>query len=95
MMSQNEFIMVSSNVTGSSVRQDYEGNVIVTLKNITVNHNYKKNNKMTIQFNNEESKFLIPDKKSLNMIYKIYVDNIDNDQINVVRKYCENNLSMC
>lgn len=95
MINQCDFIMSSKAITGALINQDYEGNVIVTLKDITVNHNFKKNNMVTIRFNNEESQFLVPDKKSLNMIYKLYVDNIDNDQLNTVHRYCENNLSMC
>lgn len=94
-MNQHEFILVSKNIPGLLVTQDYEGKVNVTLSdNIIIVHDYKKRNIIEITFKKEESKFLVPDKKSLKEIYEIFLLNVSEDRDRFIHKFCIENLSM-
>lgn len=94
-MQQHEFISVSKNIPGAKVTQDYEGKVDVTLTdNIIITHDYKKRNIIEIKFKKEEVKFLVPDKKSLEMIYTIFLQNVNEEKDKFIHKYCVDNLSM-
>lgn len=93
-MKQHEFIMVSNNIGISNTIQDDIGNTKAQLKDgITINHNYKKKDMMTISFDEENIKFLIPDRNTLERIYKMYLETGINGK-SVVKKFCTENLSV-
>lgn len=90
-MKQMEFLWMSNNIQPEEVIQGENGDVIVNLrKGIQVIHNYKRGNKMTVRFTEDQTSFVIPSKKELEDIYRMHLGNTN--LINELRKYCDDNL---
>ena len=74
-MQQFEFIYMAKTLKVQEVLQG-DPEIIVKLKDgILVKHNHQKNNAMYIEMKDAGKSYLIPSKKELEDIYRIYLEN--------------------
>lgn len=93
-MKQIDFMMLSNNIEGVSVSQGNAGIVTATLLDgaITITHNYKKKDKMIINF--DDSKYLVASRSELEQVYSKYLENYGNDNaLNIIKKHCSDSLT--
>lgn len=94
-MDQIKFVWISKNIPNIlGVNQDEDGITTVKLRPlIEITHNFKKRNKVEILFKDDNSKYLIPDQKTLEEIYKMHMSNTE--VMLLMHQYCDKNLSKC
>lgn len=91
-MKQHEFIWAAKNMQTTETRQDAFGNTFIRLrKDIQLTHNYKKKDRMTIEFQDDNSVYLIPTDKELKEIYRLHLENVNLNEI--LHQYCSMNLT--
>lgn len=91
-MKQHEFIWAARNMQAKETRQDDSGNTFITLRNdIHLVHNYKKKDRMTIEFQDDKSVYIIPTDKELKEIYRLHLENVNLNDI--LHQYCSMNLT--
>lgn len=87
-MEQTKFLYMVRKVNPISVIDDGDGKLIVTLrKDIYISHNYKKNNKMEITFNDSKETFLIISQNELESLLKIHLGSANFNE--PAMKYCK------
>lgn len=91
-MKQHEFIWAARNMNVGEARQNDSGQTYITLRHgIQLTHDYKKKDQMTIEFLEDQSAYVIHDRKELEAIYRLHLENQNlND---VLRRYCSENLT--
>lgn len=93
-MNQINFVWMSRNIPGVSVRQDSSGITTVKLRPlIEITHDCTKRDRIEIIFKDDNTKYLIPDNKVLEEIYKMHISNTE--LMLLMHQYCESNLSRC
>ena len=90
-----KFVWISNNIPGTlGVMMDPDGITTVALRpKIDITHNSNKRNKMEIIFKDDDSKFIIPDQKILEEIYRMHMQN--DEVMLLLHQYCDKNLSRC
>lgn len=91
-MKQHEFIWAAKNMKVNETRQDDFGNTFIRLrKDIQLTHNYKKKDRMAIEFQDDRSVYIIPTDKELKEIYRLHLENVNLNEI--LHQYCSMNLT--
>ena len=90
MMDQTKFIYMIKKVNPISVTDDGNGLVVVLRKDIHITHDYRKNNKMEITFNDDKKTFLIPSQNELESLLRIHLGSINFNE--PAMKYCKQHL---
>ncbi len=87
-MDQTKFLYMIKKVNPISVMDVGNGKLIVILrKDIYITHDYKKNNKMEISFNDDKESFLIPSQNELESLLRIHLSSINFNE--PAMKYCK------
>jgi hypothetical protein len=93
-MNQIKFIWLSKNIPGVSVSQDPDGVTIVNLRPlIDITHDSNKRDKIEIIFKDDNTKYTIPNKKSLEEIYRMHLEN--EEVMLLLHQYCDTHLARC
>lgn len=91
-MKQHEFIWAARNMKVGEARQTDNGKTCITLRaGILLIHDYKKKDRMTIEFHDDQSIYIIHDRKELETIYRLHLENEHLSE--VLRRYCSENLT--
>lgn len=91
-MKQHEFIWAARNMNVGEARQNDSGQTYITLRpGIMLTHDYKKKDQMTIEFDGDRAVYIIRDRKELEWIYRLHLEN--HDLIEILRRYCSENLT--
>lgn len=91
-MKQHEFIWAARNMKVGEARQDDSGKTCITLRpSILLIHDYKKKDRMTIEFHDDQSTYIIHDRKELEAIYRLHLENEHLSE--VLHRYCSENLT--
>lgn len=84
-MTQPDFIMMANKI-GCKVAQATK--VVVELRPyVQLSHNYKKKDLMTIKFLEDQVEFKIPDRSSLEEIYRMHLEK--ENIVQALRNLCE------
>lgn len=94
-MNQVKFIWLSNNIPDTlGVVMDENGMTVVKLREfIDITHNSKKRDKVEIIFKDDDTKYEIPNQKTLEEIYSMHMNN--KEVMLLLHQYCEANLSRC
>ena len=94
-MDQVKFLWLSNSIPNKiNVTQTEDGPIVVHLrKNIEITHDYRNRNRMEILLKDDNSKYVIPNYKSLVEIYKMHMNN--EEVMYILHKYCEEKLGKC
>jgi len=92
-MNQAKFIWVSNNISGKlKVEMDPNGITTVKLRPlIDIIHNSNKGNKVEILFKDDNTRFIIPNQKVLEEIYRMHKNNTE--VMLLLHQYCDKNLA--
>lgn len=91
-MKQHEFIWAARNMNVGDARQNDSGQTYITLRpGIMLIHDYKKKDQMTIEFTGDQAVYIIRDRKELETIYRLHLEN--RDLVEILRRYCSDNLT--
>lgn len=79
MTNQIKFIEMANNMKpAGGINQTDDGNTVVQLRdNIQIIHNYKRRNEISILFQDTNERYIIPDQKELEFIYRTHLGEQD------------------
>lgn len=94
-MNQIKFIWLSNNIPNIvGINMDPNGITTVSLRElIDIIHNSKKMDKIEILFKDDNTKYEIPDQKTLEEIYDMHISN--EEVMLLLHQYCSKNLNIC
>ena len=94
-MTQIKFLWLSKNIPGiSGVEQGPDGITTVKVRPlIDITHDSNKRDKVEILFKDDNTKYVIPDQKTLEEIYRMHIKN--DEVMLLLHQYCEANLAHC
>lgn len=96
-MDQTKFLYMSKKCepTGEEgIRDNGNGVVIVNLRTgVKITHNYKKNNRIEIIFENDGSRYIVATEKQLESIYKMHLSR--KHFVTPARAWCKEHLQPC
>jgi len=90
-MNQMKFVWLSNNIPGVKVEMGPDGITTVHLRPlIDITHNSKMRDLMLIEFKDNKRKYIIPDQKTLEEIYRMHMENTE--VMYIMNHYCEDKL---
>lgn len=88
-MNQVNFLWLSKNIPGISVRQEPKGVTVVKLRPlIEITHDSTRMNRLEILFKDDGSKYVIPNQTILEEIYRMHMANTE--LMLLLHQYCDN-----
>lgn len=93
-MNQIKFVWLSKNIPGTKVEMGPDGITTVTLRPlIDIVHDSNKRDRVEIIFKDDKSKYVIPDQRTLEEIYRMHMSNTE--VMLLLHQYCDANLTRC